>query len=176
MKPINFEIKKLKSFMGNEGYGFNAELWMDGRKAAFVIDDASGGGFQWHWENELLEQKFHDYVKALPVEKLSDDAEDWEKEMYPNGRELNDECFLAAMVDQHCAGTKIKRAVKKSTLFVLPNSKKTYFSIPQPFNPETKARILSNPKNAGAKFINDHLEDGEWVTMIGLRPLPVPTT
>lgn len=175
MKVILFDIKKFKSFIGNEGHGFNAELWMDGQKAAFVIDDASGGEYQWEWYTKAQEDKYNSYVKALPKEQIEPDAEAWEKKMYPDGREISNECFMALIVDAHETLKRIKSKAAKATLFTVPSSKKgEYFAIKLPFSPETKLRVLANPKNAGAKFINEHLIDGGWMEMIGLKPLPVP--
>ena len=175
MKPINFDIKKFKSFTGREGYGFNAELWMDGKKAAFVIDEASGGEFSYHWENNELEAQFTEYVKALPREPIASDAPDWEKEMHPKGRAWDDDRFMAALVDLHATFVSIKRKAAKATLFVLPNAPKgRYYTVKLPFKGLTRANIFANPKNAGAQFINEHLSDGKWVSMLGLKPLPVP--
>lgn len=39
---MNIELKKVKTFRGNEGHGLNAEIWVDGIRTAYVIDDASG--------------------------------------------------------------------------------------------------------------------------------------
>ena len=47
---MKIEVRKVKSFKGREGNGFNADLYVtgakhcpDGTRAAEVIDDASGG-------------------------------------------------------------------------------------------------------------------------------------
>jgi len=176
MKAIVFGIKKFKSFIGNEGYGFNAELWMDGKKACFVIDDARGGEYHWNWYSKDCEKQFCDYLKSLPVEKVEDDAEAWEKKLYPNGRAWSEEVFMGMLVDQHQNFSSIQRRAKTSTIFTIPSNKKgEYISIKLPFSPETKAKILANPKNAGAKFINEHLSDSGWMEMIGMKPLPIPS-
>lgn len=175
MKAIAFEIKKFKSFIGNEGHGFNADLYMDGQKACFVLDDASGGGMQYQWVNRDFEKKFREYIKALPVEPLKPDAEDWEKKAWPNGREVSDDCFMGALVDRHETFARLSRKAKKSIVFSLPKNKKgEYYSVNLPFSPENKAKLLANPKNAGARIINEHLNDGKWAEIIGMEPLPVP--
>jgi hypothetical protein len=45
-----YTVKNVKSFLGQEGPGFNATLYKDGVSVAAIIDDASGGPviFQWH--------------------------------------------------------------------------------------------------------------------------------
>lgn len=49
--PAGYTVEKVKTFIGNEGYGFNAELHYRGRKVAFVIDSADGGCYNWYWED-----------------------------------------------------------------------------------------------------------------------------
>lgn len=44
-----FTLAKVKTFIGNEGHGLNAEITMDGQAVAFVLDDASGGMLQVDW-------------------------------------------------------------------------------------------------------------------------------
>ncbi len=48
--PI-YTVKGLKSFIGNEGHGFNATLYRDGKAVAFVYDDASGGPVAFEWKD-----------------------------------------------------------------------------------------------------------------------------
>ena len=40
---MNIQIKHMKTCIGREGYGFNASLYVDGKKIAFIMDDANGG-------------------------------------------------------------------------------------------------------------------------------------
>lgn len=40
----NYSVKNVKSFMGREGMGFNCNLYRNGKKVGFCMDDASGGG------------------------------------------------------------------------------------------------------------------------------------
>ena len=47
---MKVEVRKVKSFRGREGLGFNAELVVDGKKVAFVIDEGSGGALRFDWE------------------------------------------------------------------------------------------------------------------------------
>lgn len=58
--------------MGNEGYGFNASLYEDGKRVALVIDDAWGGCLQFQWSDKgaekriAAEKRLIDYAKTLP--------------------------------------------------------------------------------------------------------------
>lgn len=44
-----FTLAKVKTFIGNEGHGLNAEITMDGAAVAFVLDEATGGMLQVDW-------------------------------------------------------------------------------------------------------------------------------
>ena len=68
-------LKSLKTFMGMEGHGFNVDVWINGVKCIFVIDDANGGCFNYQpytYNNPQAElvkanvQLLEDYIKSLP--------------------------------------------------------------------------------------------------------------
>jgi hypothetical protein len=44
-----YSVRNVKTFTGMEGPGFNATLCRDGKPVAMVIDDASGGCFDFQW-------------------------------------------------------------------------------------------------------------------------------
>ena len=67
-EPPKLEAKGIKTFLGSEGHGFNATLWVNGRKAATVIDSADGGTYRWHWTDKFAEKIFEAYVGTLPEE------------------------------------------------------------------------------------------------------------
>lgn len=53
-----YEVKKIKTFMGREGEGFNCTLYRNGKSVADVIDSANGGCYRWAWsdcESERVE-------------------------------------------------------------------------------------------------------------------------
>ena len=65
----NYELKKIKTFIGNEGHGLNATLIWNGVKVAFVLDDAGGGDIQVHWEKKPncdYEAQLKEFLLALP--------------------------------------------------------------------------------------------------------------
>tara|TARA_Y100001963_G_scaffold34739_1_gene48390 strand:+ start:1991 stop:2581 length:591 start_codon:yes stop_codon:yes gene_type:complete len=45
----NFTIKGLKTFIGREGYGVNANLYHKGKKVAFLLDSGNGGCLDIDW-------------------------------------------------------------------------------------------------------------------------------
>lgn len=61
-----YTVKGIKTFVGMEGHGYNATLYRDGKKVAFVIDDASGGPLQVEWTDPSEEALLRDYATAMP--------------------------------------------------------------------------------------------------------------
>lgn len=47
-----YSVTKIKTFRGMEGGGYNADLLRDGKKVAFLCDDASGGPLRIEWCDE----------------------------------------------------------------------------------------------------------------------------
>jgi len=48
MERPNVELKKVKLFQGMEGYGLNADVYINGVKCFMVIDEGNGGCFIYH--------------------------------------------------------------------------------------------------------------------------------
>lgn len=64
---MNIELKKVKTFIGNEGHGFNAEVWIDGVRTCLAIDDASGSiEYQFHVYDQAKFKELEAYVETLP--------------------------------------------------------------------------------------------------------------
>lgn len=51
------QVKNVKSFVGMEGHGFNCSLYIDGKKVAFVIDEANGGEFHYQWDGKTPRER-----------------------------------------------------------------------------------------------------------------------
>ena len=65
-KPT-IELKKVKTFLGREGYGLNADVYINGVKAAFVRDDASGGEIDFDIFDNAAFKVLTDYAASLPA-------------------------------------------------------------------------------------------------------------
>ncbi|UYA98795.1 hypothetical protein P9A53_gp51 [Xanthomonas phage vB_Xar_IVIA-DoCa6] len=61
-----YTVKGLKSFIGNEGSGYNASIYRDGKLVAFAYDDASGGCLNIEWKVEGEYELMKAYVHSLP--------------------------------------------------------------------------------------------------------------
>jgi len=60
-----YTVKNVKSFQGHDGYGFNCNLYRDGKKVAHCFDEAHGGMIDINWEG--------------PVPKTGADKAEWKK-------------------------------------------------------------------------------------------------
>lgn len=63
------KLKRIMIFRGNEGYGFNADLYVEGMKTAFVIDHGNGGSYYYETGKGYSKEKFQElevYIKKLP--------------------------------------------------------------------------------------------------------------
>ena len=50
-----FQVKGVKTFIGREGYGINANLYYENKKVAFLRDGGNGGclDIDWNWGNKI---------------------------------------------------------------------------------------------------------------------------
>jgi len=74
-------IKNLKSFRGMEGYGFNADIYINGVKSMFAMDGGNGGQFDYEivFGQGANFQLLKDYVKS--ISKKGEDS-DMEMDLY----------------------------------------------------------------------------------------------
>lgn len=93
----SYSVKGVKSFIGNEGHGFNATLYRDGKAVAFVYDDASGGPVAFEWKDRdggLVE-----------VETRTHDGRPWTVKMTHEERAYH--TFVSAMPKQSFEGMEL---------------------------------------------------------------------
>lgn len=93
----SYSVKGVKSFIGNEGHGFNATLYRDGKAVAFVYDDASGGpvAFEWKYRDGGL----------VEVETRTHDGRPWTVKMTHEERAYH--AFVSAMPKQSFEGMEL---------------------------------------------------------------------
>lgn len=74
MEAPKVELKKYKSFKGMEGYGYNADVWINGVNCIISMDDGNGGCYRHHQNFGHKDQKLveanikllNDYIEAHP--------------------------------------------------------------------------------------------------------------
>jgi hypothetical protein len=101
-----YSVRKVKTFIGMEGQGFNATLCRDGKPVANVIDDASGGCIDFHWLVPGEEAALEAVCKQMPP-----------TEFYGEMLTYNTDMLLSRLVDEHENEKRLKRVAKKKTLF-----------------------------------------------------------
>jgi hypothetical protein len=66
MKEPQVTFKNVKTFRGMEGYGLNADIYINGVKSIFVMDEANGGEYNYEYYNKEQAQLLLDYIASLP--------------------------------------------------------------------------------------------------------------
>lgn len=131
MDNAKIEIKGLKTFVGREGYGFNANLYVNGKKTAFIADDANGGPFFYEVFDKKVFGELSDYVKTLP--SLKTEYGDLEMDM---------DLFLDDYIAKYEADKKLKNICKTKTAFSYDNGK-TMYTISNKFSSTVKVYLMT---------------------------------
>jgi hypothetical protein len=127
---MTYTVKNVKTFIGNEGQGFNASLCRDGIKIAFVFDDANGGcySYQWEdgdepqvdihitsWEEKPMtykgtpeEKLFREFIETLPKVK---------SDLFPEGLRVSDDMFMDDLINNFTFRKAVLRSLKKNYLY-----------------------------------------------------------
>lgn len=139
---MGYEIRKFKSFRGREGYGFNLELWKDGVKVAFVMDDASGGSYRFDWFDKKCEESFTAEAKAK----------------FPDRQWEQGDGLLAEMVDDFTNARRLDRLAKKKTLFQVGAEigSDTFHTISLPFDRKVHGFFFSQKYSGKKVFVYGH--------------------
>lgn len=124
-----FELKGLKWFRGMEGDGFNVTVLKDGKKLAFVMDDARGGEYDYEFVSEAAEKELKAIVEAkrleIPAAKMF------------HGTPDRDLFSMDSMICDMCSAfdfeKKMRRATKTKTVFLTPDLS------------EGEARVINRP-------------------------------
>lgn len=136
-----YTVKGVKNFRGNEGYGFNATLYRDGKAIAFVIDDANGGCYSYEWKDKAEEAILDAYVKTLPT-----------RHEYGMDLTVDADWFVSDLVDDFNL-EKDAAKLTKGKVAILKGGK--IYTIKAPNGTVTPQFLeLVAKKNAGARVLN----------------------
>lgn len=108
---MKYTIAKLKTFTGMEGQGFNADLLHEGRKVAFVIDDACGGPLMFHWASDADKVMLDAYAATLPAETT----------IYASGpftSQPDAETVVNDLINLHLNAKRLKRSLKNKVMML----------------------------------------------------------
>ena len=164
MKVImSWSVRKVKTFEGREGQGFNAELLRDGKPVAAVTDDASGGEyrFSWYdWHVPKAEFHVHDFRGTVcshvgtPEERLlceHADAQTYVNELNGNQYHMDADMFVGQLVDTYANNRTFRRLSRTRTLFRLKSDPDGgWSSIRIPYSTETATKLL---KQYGSELV-----------------------
>lgn len=115
---MEFTVKNIKTFRGMEGTGYNATLYLDGKKFAEVLDDAHGGEVNIDCFNKDDYAILSNYVLTLPKWKSG-----FSKEMY----DMTVGLFVENMINKILDAKKLEKAKKKGICFKLNTDNKNTF-------------------------------------------------
>ena len=168
----DYEVKSVKSFVGNEGYGFNANLYRNGKKIGFCYDDAGGGGMhpiQWvgtprsHDDKEGWEKwrKFRDEEQRLLNEHIKSLPK-----VQAHGMELtiDESWFVTELVTKWETERDIKKLQKKcatKTLFRHSKCKVGGYMIMSAICDEKMRAKLKADYGEDVEIFNDVLAEGK---------------
>ena len=146
-----YTVRNIKTFRGMEGEGFNATLCRDGKKIAFVIDDATGGDVQIQWTDAgsqgAEEKRLMEFLKKLPKEQ----SEGIEYSVDPG-------IFVATLVDETATEKRLRRIFRKQTLFRLKEDRTDddkWRVLKAPFSPSVKAQLVKRYGDRLAQVLNE---------------------
>ena len=162
-------MRKVKTFRGREGDGFNAELCRDGKPVAFVMDDANGGMYRWEWydRSEPRVKKTVEGYDGKPFErtmtpeeaKLEDHVATLPKESWEYDAELHavtDEIFVGGLVDDVANDKRMKRLCKTKVLFRLAGDKEgEYRTVKAAYDARVKEWMAGKYGDKVVEVLND---------------------
>lgn len=133
MNELKFELKKVKTFQGMEGTGLNADLYINGVKCLFVIDEANGGEFNYHkniTNNVQTNNKIDNLINAMDkhIKTLPDIVTDLGNKKI--NLEMNRDLFidnLLADIEKAKHEKKMQKLYETSIVFGLPNGNKIQY-------------------------------------------------
>ena len=131
-----YSVKGVKTFRGNEGYGFNATLYKDGKAIAFVYDDANGGCYSYEWK---------DTSAIAALEALA-------KEKHPDLKFEQMDAFVNDLVEDVLLERDAAKLVKGKVAILKDG--KLYSVKPKSGIVTPEFIALVRQKNAGAKVLN----------------------
>ena len=145
-----YTVRKIRTFRGREGNGFNAELMLDGIPVAFVIDEANGGDYRYEWydrertaftyttgdgTNVTVDRPKGEVALREHIKDMTFDFGDLKGAMTPD-------LFVSGLVDNHANDAIMKRTCKTRTCFRLKGQEDgKYMVMPLVFTAEIAAKV-----------------------------------
>lgn len=144
----DYTVKNIKSFRGHEGYGFNVDLCCNGKKVAFVMDQADGAPVHIEWESSKDKEDLKNHIKDMTYTFYD--------VVYP----MTIDIFITEIVDKVENEKKRiaqeKRWIKKETVFHLKDQKEgEYRTVKAPFCKKVKDFVVNKYDDQVEYFLNE---------------------
>ncbi len=135
---MRVEVRNVKTFRGMDGLGFNASLYIDGSKVAFVMDEGCGGSMRFEWEPNANKEGFYAFCSKLA----------------PNASEPED-TIVNCLLDQKANLDRLRRKCKNSICFTLSGDKDGGFrTLNIAPSPVSIGALIAKHPDRGLKIIN----------------------
>ena len=140
MTAPTIELKKVKiaRHMSEETTAFTAELWIDGKVAAYVKNEGRGGDNFPRFIDRQVEKEFHAYCKAQPAR-----VTEW------GTFDVSYDDFIGDLLWDWELNAEYKRRCKKNVVILLDHQEKGMYS-------QYKGQLYTP---AVAQRIRDHFGD-----------------
>lgn len=178
MNKPNVQLKKVKTFVGMDGYGINADVYINGVHCYFVLDEGSGGCMDFTnmarmeknpAKKKLIEEQctlLDNYIATLPPETSDFGGK-------PFTMKIDLEMYINKLVDEmETEKLQKKNERKMQKLFLTAivigkpdDTKYRFINFKQPLSaiPQTKlvfyvAKLLNEECHDGVKILNTNFK------------------
>lgn len=145
-----YEVKSVRTFMGTEGYGYNCNLYRDGKKVAEVIDTADGGAVNFYWEAKGEAEAFHQYALSLPMIDMSK----WGMADVPQDIDT----AIGGLVDEYENTKRLKRLCSTNWVYKFKNHKTDEIACFKKNHPDIRKVIETKYEDQIVECINDRFQ------------------
>lgn len=109
IKPV-ITLKKVKTFIGHDGIGLSADVYVDGIKTFYIFDGATGGESDHTVFNKVKYKELEVYVASLPARPIVIDGIEY-KDLEDNVVMMDYD--IDQLVDEAHAEIEKQKAIKK---------------------------------------------------------------
>ncbi|MDP2692748.1 MAG: hypothetical protein Q8O88_03870 [bacterium] len=165
------ELKNVKTFRGMEGHGLNADLYVDGKRVCFVMDEGNGGCFNYQphgkegaemMANRETINELHNYARSLP-KRLIECGNGKFFALQPNLDTLINDAY--SEVEKAKSLKKIEKKMTDHIMWGLPDGDKySQIKLRQPINLIDRVKLqefvdkLKRNFTTGEQFLNTNLQ------------------
>jgi hypothetical protein len=151
---MKIELKSFKDFVGREGLGFSAKLYLNGKLSAYVLDDANGGEIH------------YDIVQNAEAKKLFEEFKAYARKEHPSTYEsCSMHHAINVAIDKIYWLKDIKKYQTKSICIGKPyDAKFRYYTFPvsltkiNKINLQTEVNKIKKKLKKGEVILNTNLK------------------